>query len=96
MNDAFIAYGISFAAGILGGLIVAGVALFGFKRGYRRVVVRLLDLEDRFLSLNGKAMAKRRWDEHQWMQSAEAQERRPVKVRYDNDPPEIEDHGHSR
>lgn len=96
MNDAFIAYLVSFGSGCLGGLVVAGVALFGFKRGYRRVVVRLLDLEDRFLSLNGKAMAKKRWDEHQWLQSAEAQERRPVKVKYDNDPPEFEDHGVSR
>lgn len=90
MSDAFLAYLLAFGAGILGGLSVHLVASFGIRRGCRRLSLRVGDIEERLLSLRGKAAASARWQEDKFAQEALKEAtvagRRPG--RFDNDPPE--------
>lgn len=90
MNDAFLAYLLAFGAGLLGGLGVHLVAAFGIRRGCRRLAIRIGDIEERLLSLRGKAAASARWESDKFAQDALKEAatvgRRPG--RYDNDPPE--------
>lgn len=79
----------AFGTGIAGATVVCIAALAGFKRGYRSLVVRVIDLEDRFLSLKGRKAVNARWDAKEWMDSVATAEQRPLvqqPFRYDNDP----------
>lgn len=85
-------------SGIVGGigaaLCLVALALFGIRRGCRKLAVRLNDLEERFMSLRGRKAAAARWEQEDWLKSVTQREARPQKVRYDNDPPELDpDHG---
>lgn len=91
MNDAVLAYFLAFLSGICGGLLVHLVASFGIRRGCRRLALRLGDIEERLLSMKGKAAASARWEQDKFTQDVlkEAATAGARPKRFDNDPPEF-------
>jgi len=77
---------LSIACGLLSGALGSLLWAFGLRRWCLRLELSISDLQDRALSVKGKAAAAERWKDDKWMESAIANRVEAKPQRYDNDP----------